>query len=90
MGLWNWIERRLWTGDVVKDYGPISDSRYGGLRRKISVMLAKGGTRVILRVSYRRLVTASIQFVELDRDAASKLRDALDDALLTMSPDARP
>jgi hypothetical protein len=30
MGLWNRIQRRLWTGEVVKDYGLVSDRSVRG------------------------------------------------------------
>ena len=83
MGLWGRIERTFWTGEVVKDYGVISDVRLShAVRRRISVILAgKAGSRVVIRVVYRRWFSATVQFVELDRDAVSKLRDTLDDAL---------
>ena len=56
MGLWSRIERTVWTGDVVKDYGVISDGLINGVRRKVSVVLAgKGDRRVFIRVSDRTL-----------------------------------
>jgi len=45
------------------------------------MLAGKGARRVFIRVSYRKMLRATVQFVELDRDAASRLREALDDAL---------
>jgi len=85
MGLWSRIERTVWTGDVVKDYGVISDGLINGVRRKVSVVLAgKGDRRVFIRVSYQRWFAASVRFIELDRDSADKLHTALGDALNQM------
>lgn len=85
MGIWNRIEQRLWTGDVVKDYGTISEAESGPGNRKVSVVLAgKGAPRIFVRVSYRSWFAGSVAFIELDRDTAIKLRAAIDDALPQM------
>jgi len=86
MGLWKRIEEKLWTGKVIKDYGPIMEDRQGIARRKVSVILAEGkkGRRLFIRTSAHAWVSASVQFLDLDREAALKLRVALDDALTQM------
>jgi hypothetical protein len=73
------------TGEIVKDYGLISEGMYNGAKRRISVVLAERGTRrVFIRVSYRRWLAANVVFVEWDHEAASKLQTALDDAVSLM------
>ncbi len=34
MRLWSLVEKKLWTGEIVKDYGIISEGPYGGATRK--------------------------------------------------------
>lgn len=85
MGLWKRVEEIFWTGDVVKDYGLITEGSEGGARRKVSVLLAgKGRRAVFIRVSHRATLAGSVSFVELDRDAVRKLDAALHDAMSRM------
>ena len=82
MGLWSWIQRRVWTGEVVKDYGVISDREIRSVHRSLTVVLSeKGGRRVFLRESYRRFGAFRINFIELNRDEAVRLDAILHDAL---------
>jgi hypothetical protein len=85
VGIWRRVEKKLWTGEVVKDYGIISDGKYQGSTRRVSVLLAGKGTRLVfIRVSYRAWFGGSVSFLEFDRDAASKLQAALADAVRLM------
>jgi hypothetical protein len=85
MGLWSRVQRTLWTGEVVKDYGVISDGSIGRQHRTVSVVLAeKQGRRLFIRVAYRAWGAASVQFIELDRDIVMKLDAVLHDALERM------
>ena len=85
MGLWNRIQRALWTGEVVKDYGAISDGSMGRQHRTLSVLLAgKHGKTLFIRTSYRTWGAASVQFLELDRETVEKLDAVLHDALERM------
>jgi len=86
MGLWRRIEEKIWTGKVLKEYGPIVEDQQGIARRKVTVLLAEGkrGRRLYIRTSAHAWVSASVQFLDFDRDAALKLKVALDDALTQM------
>ena len=86
MGLWRRIEEKIWTGKVLKEYGPIVEDQQGIARRKVTVLLAEGkrGRRLYIRTSAHAWVPASVQFLDFDRDAALKLKVALDDALTQM------
>jgi hypothetical protein len=87
LSLWKAIQQRLWTGPVVKDYGTISDRSMGRQRRTLSAVLSeKEGRRLYLRESWRAFAAARINFIELDRDEALRLREILDDALAQMRP----
>jgi len=83
MGLWRKIEERLWTGPVVKDYGVVSESRWGPGTRRISALLSlkSGERRFFIRTLHLAVLSANVSFLELDRESALKLKLALDDAL---------
>jgi hypothetical protein len=89
MGWWRRVEETLWTGKVIKDYGVILQDRQGIVNRKMSVILAEGnggrGRRLYIRTSAHAWLSASVSFLDFDRDAALKLRTALDDALTFLS-----
>jgi hypothetical protein len=78
------IEQRLWTGAVVRDYGPISEGRLGIPTRRVSVLLTekRGTQRLYIRQPWRAPLG-------LDREAAEKLLEALEDALPQMPEDPR-
>ncbi len=87
MSIWKRIEQALWTGPVLKDYGAISNGRYGAAKRTISAVLARRNERdrFIIKASYKAFLSASVQYIDLDREAALKLKAALEDALTQMS-----
>ena len=86
MGLWRRVERAVWAGDVLRDYGALSEGKTGPVKHSVSAMLThKGGRdRFIIRSGFRSFFAASVQFVELDREAALRLKEALDDAVKQM------
>jgi hypothetical protein len=83
VSLWRRLEERFWTGPILRDYGTLADGRWGGGTRKVSALLAgkNGETRFFVRIAHKAFLSASLGFVELDRDAALKLKAALDDAV---------
>jgi hypothetical protein len=78
MNLWKVIEQKLWTGQIIKEYGALADDRLGTGKRTISALLARKGDRdrFVIKASYRAFLAASVQYIELDRDAAAKLKAA--------------
>jgi len=48
MGLLKWFERKLFTGDVLEDYGDIQDDRKGMVRVRTRVLLCRRKGRVKL------------------------------------------
>jgi hypothetical protein len=48
MGLWSAIQRKLWAGRVVKDYGKISDRSVRSAHRSLSVVFSeRDGHRLV-------------------------------------------
>lgn len=77
--------QRLWTGRVIKDYGSIGDRPMGrGVHRSLAVVLSDhGGPRLFVRESWKGL-GFRVNFIELDRDEATRLRDIINEALPEM------
>jgi hypothetical protein len=86
VGFRNRVEQKLWTGEVLKDYGPISERKYRFSTCRVSVVLAQknGANRLWIRESRRGPLAASVRFLELDSDAVMRLGAALEDALPQM------
>lgn len=86
MSLWKRVEQALWTGPITRDYGPVSEGRYGATKRTVSALLAQrdGKDRLIIKASYKAFFAASVQYVDLDRESVLKLKAAVDDALQQM------
>jgi hypothetical protein len=85
MGVWGRVQEKLWTGTVRRDYGVIADGNFGHAKRTVSVVLAgKKGPRLFIRCSYRGWGSASVSFLELDREAVVELDAVIHDALENM------
>jgi hypothetical protein len=82
MNLWSAIQQRLWTGRVVKDYGTIGDRSVRRAHRSLSVVLSeRDGSRLFLRESWRGFGAFRVNFVELDREEATRLGAIIQDAI---------
>ena len=86
MSLWKRLEQALWTGPVAKDYGVVAEGQYGAAKRTVSALLAHldNKDRFVIKASYKAFFSASVQYVDLDRESALRLKAALDDALSVM------
>jgi hypothetical protein len=86
MGFFKAAQRR-WTGRVVKDYGVVSDRSVRGAHRTLAVVLSEhDGPRIYVRESWRRFFAFAfrVNFIERNRDEATRLRAIIDDALGSM------
>jgi hypothetical protein len=86
VSIWRRIQERLWTGPTLQDFGIVAEGRYGAAHRTVTALLAHrdGHDRFVIKGSYRAFLSASDSFLDFDRDAATKLRAALDEALAVM------
>ena len=87
MGLWKRIEQAVWTGQVLRDYGSLSEGRRGPVKVTVSALRTwkSNQDRFIIKSSYVSFFAASVHYMEFDRDAALKLKAALDDAVDQMT-----
>jgi hypothetical protein len=56
MSILKWFERKLFTGDVLQDYGDIQDGRTGVVRIRTRVLLCR--RRGKLKLVFRNISTA--------------------------------
>jgi hypothetical protein len=86
VSLWKRLEQALWTGAIVKDYGALVQGKYGAAKRTVSALLAHRDDRdrFVIKASYKAFFSASVHYVDLDREGALRLKAALDDALDVM------
>jgi len=86
VSLWRWMERKLLLGEVLQDYGPLVSDRSGPQARTVSALVSRrdDADRFVIKTSHKAFLAASVQYVDLDRDAALKLKVALEDALRRM------
>ena len=81
MNIFQRLERALWLGEVVRDYGIISEQKVGGAFTKISVLLCQrnGERKIVLKTSAFAFLAASVKYEYLPVSVIPKLRGILDD-----------
>jgi hypothetical protein len=83
-----WLEQKLCTGDIIKDYGIIADDSRMGAHVKVYALLCKRGDKVnlVFRCLTTSLLSVNVSYVKLEANGEilKRLRDALDDAEATV------
>ena len=81
MNIFQRLERTLWLGEVVQDYGIISEQKMGGAFQKISLLLCrrKGEIQLVIKTSAFAFLAASVRYEYLPVSVIPKLRSILDD-----------
>ncbi|RMG40751.1 MAG: hypothetical protein D6732_03060 [Methanobacteriota archaeon] len=82
MGLWRWIEKKFWLGEIIKDYGVIQEKKVGPACSKISAMLCQknGELKFIIKESNTAFLAASVRYLEITSSNVHKFKDILQDA----------
>ena len=58
MNIFKWFERKLFTGDVIQDYGDLQDERTAITRIRTSVLLCRRNGK--LQLIFRNIGTAPL------------------------------
>jgi hypothetical protein len=68
MGILKWFERKLFTGEVVQDYGDLRDANSGIARLRTSILLCrrKGKLQLVVRSVGTAPLAASAQYSMID------------------------
>jgi hypothetical protein len=84
LGLFKWFERKVFLGDVIKDYGVLDEKYFGIGRLRTSVVLCRrrGQLRLAIRTSGVAPLGASVNYALIDATpiALAKLAKILQDA----------
>lgn len=68
MNIFKWFERKLFTGEVIRDYGDLQDDNMGVARLRTSVLLCrrKGKLKLVIRRIGTAPLSASVQYSTID------------------------
>ena len=84
MGILGWLERKVFLGDVIKDYGILDDKYLGIGRLRTSVLLCrrKGQLKLVFRTTGTSPLSASVTYAMIDAtpEALAKLAEVVNDA----------
>ena len=84
MGLFGWLERKVFLGDVIRDYGVLDDKHVGIGRMRTSVLLCrrKGQLKLVFRTAGTSPLSASVNYSMIDAtpEALAKLAEVVTDA----------
>lgn len=84
MGLLRWLERKIFLGDVIKDYGVLDDKNVGIARLRTSVLLCRrnGKLNLVFRTAGTSPLSASVNYAMIDAtpDSLAKLAEVVNDA----------
>jgi hypothetical protein len=84
MSILKWFERKLFTGEVVQDYGDLRDERTGIARRRTSILLCrrKGKLQLVVRNVGTAPLGASAQYsmIDVTPQTLQRLSEIISDA----------
>jgi len=67
MAIFKWLERKLFTGAVIKDYGVIAEKKagLGTMRQTLLLCRRKNALEFVIRSSAKAPFGASVNYVQL-------------------------
>jgi hypothetical protein len=73
-----WLEQKIVTGEVVRDYGPIYESTRGTIGKvaeKHTLLLCRKGGRdmIVIRHSYRASLAARVSYTQIPAENAGRI-----------------
>lgn len=83
MGIFRWLERKLFLGEILHDYGVIEETHAGVARLRISLLLCRKRGEIVLVIKESGVapIGFSVRYTSFRRESLVPLRQALDDAL---------
>jgi hypothetical protein len=81
MGFFRWLEQRVFTGEILEDYGTITEQRMFGATLRTSALLCRkaGELHLVLRHSGKAFLSASVNYTFLPASSIPRLREIIDD-----------
>jgi len=84
VGIFGWLERKVFLGEVIRDYGVLDEKSVGIGRLRTSVVLCrrKGQLKLAFRTTGTSPLSASVNYAMIDAapSALAKLAEVLLDA----------
>ena len=81
MKLFRWLERKVFLGEVVEDYGVIHDGYIGGAHFRVTALLCRRGKQIqfVFRQAAMAFLGARVSYVKVDvtPESLSKLGEML-------------
>lgn len=83
MGFFKKIEQRLFLGDVIRDYGAVSEVRKGGAKIKVQLLLCEkdGEKQIVFRQSATARLGASVTYQYVKKEDMAYLKQSIDNAV---------
>lgn len=84
MGIIRWFESKLFTGEVIRDYGVLDQRRMFGMRLRTSLLLCRrrGKYDLVLRTSAYAVLGASVNYsvLAVTPELIEQLQEIVSDA----------
>ena len=86
MKLLKWLEAHIYFGEVIKDYGCVSDRKVGIVRERTSLLLCKhqGRLQLVVRNSYSAVFGWSVQYSYIPAASVSVIKKIADEVEQTL------
>lgn len=68
---------RVSSGEIIKDFGDLGESKMGGFRYTIRLFLCKRGGETFYVLEYRAML--GVQYINISHEVAENLKVALSD-----------
>jgi hypothetical protein len=80
-GVLKWLESKAFLGEVVKDYGIISEHKMGGTFHKTSILLCKhqGKLQIVVKTAAFAYLSAGVKYEFIPASCASQLKEIMVD-----------
>lgn len=88
VGFFKRVEERVFLGEVIRDYGVISEFRKGGAKLEVKLLLCeKGGEKqLVFRQSAKALLGASVTYQYVKQEDMAYLKQSTDEAVQLSQP----
>ena len=75
------LEARSFLGEVIEDYGILSEEKSGGAFQKTSILLCKrhGKLQIVIRTSSFAYLAAGVKYEYIPASCASRLKAIIED-----------
>ena len=83
MGFFKKAEERIFLGEVIRDYGVVSEFRKGGANFKVKLLLCEkdGEKQIVFHQSASAVLGASVTYQYVKQEDMAYLKQSIDEAV---------